>query len=133
MDEFTIQEDNDYGDKVPSLKEIVLLHIRRISNICCEEFTKGYWEEKPIKVGGGIAIMKKYHQDNRESFSNAVDFLLWIVTPMGDDEFKKKYGTFESTETESEKKLKERQLIFRDINKMFERTKFFDSKSGRTE
>ena len=136
MDNFSINDEGDYNDKVPSLKEIILLHIKRISSICCEEFIKGYWEEKPVKVGGGIAVMKKYHQDQRSVFCNAVDFLLWIVTPMGDNEFKEKYLEFENTNTDKESidaRLKESQKIFRDINIMFNRTKFFDTMSGQTE
>lgn len=130
---FTIQDSEDFGGAVPSLKEVALLHIRKISAICCEEFTKGYWENKPVKVGGGIAVMKTYHQDQRAVFCNAVDFLLWLVCPMGDDDFKKKYLEWKGEKTDLDEKLEERKEVFRQINIMFNRSKFFDSMSGKTE
>lgn len=142
-DNFSVQEEGGFNDKVPSLKEIILLHIKKISGICCGEFSKGYWEERPIKVGGGIAIMRRYRPDQRAAFSNAVDFLLWLVYPLSDDTFKNKYkpedNKEEKTEDNKEEKvnwekiLKERKEIFREINLMFERTNFFDMKSGQTE
>lgn len=130
---FTIQDGDDFGTAVPSLKEVALLHIRKISGICCLEFTKGYWEEKPVKVGGGIAVMRVYHPDQRAVFCNSVDFLLWLVYPMSDDDFKKKYKDWKEDKTEWEEKLEERKEIFKEINIMFNRVKFFDSMSGHTE
>lgn len=130
---FTIKDGDEFGTAVPSLKEVALIHIRKISGICCEEFTKGYWEEKPVKVGAGIAITRTYHQDNRAVFCNAVDFLLWLVFPMSDKEFKDKYVNFKETKTELDDKLAERKEIFKEINIMFNRTKYFDSLNGQTE
>lgn len=144
---FSVQEESDYSRGIPSLKEIVLLHIRKLSEICCQEFTKGYWEEKPIKVGSGMAIMRVYHSDQRAVFCNAVDFLVWLVYPTADESFKNKI-VFETPkdkkeetdfilvndeETDLDKKLKIRKEVFREINIMFERTNFFDGQSGRKE
>lgn len=130
---FTIQDTDDFGGAVPSLKEVALLHIKRISNICCMEFTKGYWEEKPLKVGGGVAITRTYHPDQRAVFCNAVDFLLWIVIPMGDKVFIEKYTKWEGKGETWEEKIEDRKKVFRDINIMFARCKFFDNMSGVTE
>jgi hypothetical protein len=132
-EDFSVKEEGEFGQQVTSIKEICLLHIRKISEICCNEFTKGYWEERPIKVGGGIAITKTYKTDQRAVFCNAIDFLLWIVYPMSDDDFKKKYKDFNDSKTDWEEKLKERKEIFREINLMFNRLKFFDSQQGLTE
>lgn len=131
---FSVQDEGDFSQGIPSIKEIALLHIRKISQICCSEFTKGYWEERPIKVGGGIAVMRTYHEDNRAVFCNSVDFLLWIVLPYSDSDFKTKYKDFDEGEEEDwDKKIKKRKKIFKEITLMFERTNFFDAMSGKTE
>lgn len=137
---FDVQEEGDFGQNIASLKEIALIHIRKISGICCNELIKGYWEEKPVKVGGGIAIMRRYNPDGRATFCNAVDFLLWIVAPLADTDFKTKYlskelnfFTDENNKVDWDKRLKHRQEIFRDINVMFNRCNFFDSHSGQSE
>lgn len=136
FNEFKIQDEGDFSDKVPSLKEIALLHIKKISDICCNEFTKGRWEEKPVKVGGGITITRKYIQDQRAIFCNAVDFLLWLVYPYADEKFRNTYKLEETTEEEKkewEAKIEERRKIFINIMLMFHRTNYFDSQTGQTE
>lgn len=130
---FNVQEEGDFSQGVPSLKEIALMHIRKISQICCAEFSKGYWEEKPLKVGGGIAMTRTYHPDMRAVFCNAVDFLVWIVYPTSDSDFKAKAEGITEDEKDLDKKLAERKKIFREVNLMFERTNFFDSQAGKTE
>lgn len=148
---FSIQDESDFNNGVPSLKEIALMHIRKISDICCNEFTLGYWEEKPVKVGGGIAMMRTYHPDQRAAFCNAVDFLLWLIYPMADKTFKDKYKLEEEKSDDEKnknnkddkeeikkekvdwvKRVEERKRIFIDINLMFERKNFFDTMSGHT-
>jgi len=133
---FTVQDEGEFNQGVPSLKEIALIHIRKISDICCNEFTKGYWEEKPVKVGGGIAITKKYNPDQRAVFCNAVDFLLWLIYPTSDSTFKTKYK-LEDYKTEEKKewedKIEQRKVIFIDIMLMFTRVNYFDSNAGKTE
>lgn len=130
---FTIQDGDDYGGAIPSIKELALLHLRKISGLCCHEFTAGYWEEKPLKVGGGIAIMRTYHEDTRAAFCNAVDFLLWLVCPMADKDFKEKYSEWKGEGKEWGEKIEERKQVFRKINEMFASMKFFDSMTGKTE
>ena len=133
---FSVQEEGGFSQGVPSLKEIALIHIRKISDICCNEFTKGYWEEKPVKVGGGIAITKKYNPDQRAVFCNAVDFLLWLIYPTSDKDFKDKYNLEEykkEATTEWEAKIEERKKIFIDIMLMFNRINYFDAQQGQTE
>lgn len=115
-----------YSNEVPSLKEIALLHIRKISEICCNEFTKGYWEERPIKVGTGIAVMRIYHPDNRMIFCNAVDFLAWIVYPDSDKTFQDLVDKL-TEEKDTDRRLYERKNLYQEMNKMFKRVNFFDS------
>jgi len=73
-----------------TLKFIVLQHINRISQLTCQEFTGGYWEEKPFKTPGGVMFSREYHQDIREAYVNAVDFLIDVLEPKGDKIFKAK-------------------------------------------
>lgn len=133
---FDVTEEGSFGDNIPSLKEIALIHIRKISGICCGEFSKGYWEERPIKVGGGIAVMRRYVPDQRAVFCNSVDFLLWLVFPMSDKDFKDKYKDFKDKTEDKidwEVRLETRKEIFKQINIMFSRYNFFDSQQGKTE
>lgn len=131
---FGIQEEGEYNNEVPSLKEIALLHIKKISEICCEEFSKGYWEERPIKVGTGISVMRMYHPDGRVRFCNAVDFLAWIVYPQSDEDFRKRVDDLDKgDEKDIDKKLKERKVLFQEMNKMFDRVNYFDSQKGKSE
>lgn len=131
--DFTINEEDSFNSETGGMREIILLHIRKLSGICCNELTKGYWEERPVKVGGGVSIMRTYKPDQRHAFCNAVDFLNWIVYPTADSPYKEKIDDLELELDNIEKKLKQRQLIFREINLMFERTNYFDSKTGQTE
>lgn len=123
-------DSGEYGEKTPSLKEIALIHIRKISGITCQELTKGYWQEKPLKVGTGIAITRVYHEDTRMAYINAIDFLIDIVYAYSDDTFRSYINEIDNeekiTELSVDEKLKKRRVMFREMNKMFERMNFFD-------
>lgn len=62
-----------------TLKEIILRHIRKLSDISCQELTEGYWDERPQQIGENISIIRTYHPDLREAYINGVDFLLTLV------------------------------------------------------
>lgn len=133
-DEIEISEESAYNEKTPSLKEICLRHISKISNICCQELTGGYWQEKPMKIGGGMVITKTYHPDLREAYCNAVDFLFDIVYPYSDSNFKKVFASDYTGEQEDIKqKLKDKRMLFKQICIMFERTNFFAGTEGTDE
>ncbi len=145
-----------------SIKEIILRQLRKIGDLSCREFTGGYWEKKPVKTGSGIFFSEVYHDDVREAYCNAVDFLIDIVYPIGDDDLKKylvKYEKFkvpnlkyrtggEEKETEEDytkelsileknaklkKKLALKRQTFRQINIMFETNNFFKGSLGYSE
>ena len=125
-----ISEESDYLEKQQSIKEIVLSHIKKISDLCCKEFTPGFWENKPQKIAGGIAMSKVYHQDTRKAYSNAVDFLSDIVYPLSDSKFKAFVDDLERKEPidiSADRKMEARRKLFKEINKMFERMNFFDT------
>lgn len=127
-----------------SLKQIVLRVIRKLSDISTQEMVAGYWDERPMKVGDEVAIIKTYHPDLRESFINGVDFLLNLIPhcPEEDTEgnFKERYkeiigledGEYrKANEEEWSKddwtltKLKNRREIFKEIMLMLNRIDFF--------
>jgi hypothetical protein len=126
---FSYTEESDYQQETLGMKEIVLRHLRKIGDLCCQELTGSYWEKKPMKTQGGIIFTEVYHPDLREAYCNAIDFLIDVLYPTSDPEFKKYIDTNESIITNmdiKEKLLKKRQT-FRVINIMFERTNYFNS------
>lgn len=114
MTEDTVEViEEGYGVKSEmSIKEIILRHLRKISDISSQELTPARWEKRPIKIGEGVSIMEKYHPDLREAYINAVDFLLDMVSPYKHQEGDKK--TFK----EALKKLKQSEdNKFKTLNK----------------
>ena len=53
-----ISDSADYSNEQSSIKEIIIRHIEKISNLTCKEFIGGYWEQKPVSVGGGVMMVK---------------------------------------------------------------------------
>lgn len=159
-----VSDDSDdvKGDSL-SIKEIILRQIRKIGDLSCKEFTGGYWQKKPVKTGSGIVFTEVYHEDRREAYCNAVDFLIDIIYPMSDDDLKtylKEFEGFEDKitkkqdedkdvddekevkEEESEevsnkekikRKLKLKRQTFRQINIMFDSNDFWKGIMGYNE
>lgn len=124
----TDEEDEDYNAKEDSINEIVLRQIRKIGDLCCQEFMEGYWEKKPIKTSDGIMFTKEYHQDTMASFCNAIDFIVSLTYPFGDDVYRTKIDELKKlTLNNMKEKLENRQKIFDEINLMFERTNYFNT------
>lgn len=132
--EFDYKEEGTYEKDTNSINEIVLRHFRKIGDICCQEFTGGYWENKPIRTQSGIMFSKVYHEDVREAYCNAVDFLIDVIYPKGDKELKcliEEHDKVKSTDIKS--KLEQKRLIFKEINKMFARTNFWQGAESYNE
>lgn len=135
VEDIEFRDEEEYSSKKGiSIKEIILMHIRKISDICCKEFTGGYWERKPIKTANGILFSEVYHNDVREAYCNAVDFLIDIIYPLGDKELKEYLDNNEGFGDKSDtkdfgddikSKLIHKKSTFREINKMFERKNFW--------
>ena len=144
--DFSDESESVVGESL-SMKEIILRQIRKIGDISSGEFTGGYWQKKPIKTGNGVMFSEVYHPDVREAYCNAVDFLIDIVYPLGDKDFKKYLKEFEGfvdkitldnlkkeeKEIDIEKKLKLKRQTFRQINIMFETNDFFKGAMGYNE
>jgi hypothetical protein len=144
VEDFEFKEEAEYGEEQKySIKEIILRHIRKISDICCKEFTGGYVEKKPIRMQTGVMFTEVYHDDVREAYCNAVDFLIDIIYPMGDKKLKEYLGEnedFKEDDKEVKKyekdikdKLRLKRNTFRQINLMFERMNFWEKSESSDE
>jgi len=124
-----------------SIKEVVMQHIKGISDLSRQEFTPSYWQKKPLKVGDGIVMSETYHEDKRLAYCNAIDFLHDLMMPYADEEFKKTLELLDESEnkrfeehkekkqTEDEwiwVKLSLRRTLFGKIIMMIHRIKFFE-------
>lgn len=126
-----------------TLKEVITRHIKKISDLCCKEFTGSYWEKKPIRTANGIMFSEIYHDDKREAYCNAIDFLIDILYPIGDEKFKEYLKKYEGYDEESNKKdetsleigqkIKLKRETFRQINLMFNRIDFWSGSGGYDE
>jgi len=87
-----------------TIKEVIIMHIKKISDLSTKEMTPSYWQKKPMKMGDGVAIVETYHADGRLAYCNAVDFLLDLLMPKADKKFKE---ALELINEEEENKFKE--------------------------
>lgn len=138
VDDIEFKDESEYGSEEKiSMKQIILRHIRKISDLCCKEFTGGYWEKKPMKTGSGIFFSETYHEDIREAYCNAVDFLIDVIYPFGDSDLKKYLDANEKIEKDWKDDIKGRLIqkkkTFREINFMFERTNFWQGSESYSE
>lgn len=121
-------EDFNAPNGETSIKEIVLRQIRKIGDICAKEFTGGYWQERPVKTAGGVMFTKEYHEDVREAYCVAVEFIVDLVYSYADETLKKAIDAEETKkELEIKEKLSSRRKIFRELNCFFNRDDFFSS------
>jgi len=135
-----------------TLKEIVLRHIRKLSDISCQELTPGYWNEMPKQIGESIAIVREYHPDLRAGFINGVEFLLTLVrhciSQDTEGDFEKVLVNIESRESIDFKKADDegwsgddwtltklgyRKELLKEIMLMLDRIDFFSGSDGGIE
>jgi hypothetical protein len=128
-------EEDEHVSEQQSIKTIILRQINKIGDICSKEMIEGYWQIKPVSVGGNVSYTRTYNDDSRKAYCNSVDFIIDLTYPLGDTPYKKVIDDNESmTELKDvEEKLKRYKKIFREINKMFERMNFFNTDLGITE
>ncbi len=137
MVDFDVKEESEYStDNGLSIKQIILRHLRKIGDICCQEFTGGWWEKKPIRTSNGVMFSEYYHADVREAYCNAIDFLIDIIYPLGDKALQDYIDENEKVDAEIsdiKEKLKRKKMTFREINQMFERTNFWEGSESYNE
>ena len=131
-------------DKVLSIKQIGLVHIKKIADLVTQELTPGFWEKKPMQVSSGVIMIEKYHPDLRIAYCNAMDFLIDLVYPYCTDkdgdfkEFADKHIYTEEMEfilniDNINVRMMRRRLAFRKMNIMFEKTNYFESGESYSE
>ena len=128
-DIIAVDQDEEGGEEnsAQTINEIILRQIRKIGDICSAELTEGFMQKRPIKTAGGMIFTEEYHEDKREAYCEAVSFIIDLVYATSDDEFRKKVDVVELKAPSQPEKLKEYKILFREINKMFERTEYFDT------
>lgn len=124
-----------------TIKEVIIMHIKKISDLSCKEFTPSFWSKKPMKMGDGVAIVETYHPDTRLAYVNAVEFLLDLLMPKSDKKFKEALKIIQETEVESFKehkdeeksqdewvwiKLQLRRTLFGEIILLIDRIRLFE-------
>lgn len=132
----SFSEESSVNEEKLTLKEIMLRHIRKISDICSKEFAHGYWKKKPFKTSDGIVFVEERIEDSREAYSNAVDFLIDLALPQSDNIFKnfvKDNDKDYSGEYNKEERMKTRRKIFKSMNEMFVRLNFFSQSDSQSE
>ena len=103
--QFVDPEEYSSGKDGLTFRQIVLNHLAKISSICAKEMKSGYWQKRPIAVGGGVYPSETYIEDGRKAYINAVDFFHDILLPKFDEEIGKE---LEEIDKNYEKKLKEK-------------------------
>lgn len=78
---------NYMKDKI-TFRDIILTHLRKISQFASVEFRGGYWEIKPDPKPNSNIDYKIYIPDTREVYSNAVECLADMLAPYFDKEMK---------------------------------------------
>lgn len=72
-----------------TFKDIILQHLKKISQLASVEFRGGYWETKPSPNPNSNQDYRIYIPDTREVYSNAVECFADMLAPYFDDEMKK--------------------------------------------
>jgi len=141
MPEFIEGEMSEFGggEKL-SLKPAILKQVQKIMDYYSRELTPSYYEERPVKVGDSMSIVRVRKEDLRIAYCNAVDCLVDTILPEADEEFKDKLKDIEEEESEIIKEGKDEQAlwdkiqikkkIYRQIMFLFWRVDYFKSEEG---
>lgn len=105
-----IDAEEQFSDfsKGMTFQQLILMHLHKISVICTQEFTKGFWTTKVISSGGSHTSAKYekiYHPDLRDSYVNAIGFLHDMLIPHFDKAMEKKSEDIEKSISEKRSKL----------------------------
>lgn len=121
-----IDADSDisFNNKDFSFKQLVLNHLASISRITSKEFFKGYWERRPVSIGGGTSWVEKYHEDGRLAYINAIDFLYDLLLPHFDKDMTIDDIDYGNYNTDQQVPLKRK--VFQRLSKLLERKGYFE-------
>lgn len=97
---------NYLKDKL-SFRDIILNHLRKISQFSSVEFIGGYWEDKPVMSPNSNMAIKVYVPDTREIYSNAVECFADMLAPYFDKEMKRAEEQAEQEKEQARKEYKD--------------------------
>lgn len=105
--EFVDAEEKFTGKETYSFKEIVMTQLSRITQLSSKEFKPGgYWEERPVIVGGSVYLQKSYVEDGRLAYINGVDVFGDLLLGKFDKIMKEEIKKLELEETKSFEEIK---------------------------
>ena len=125
-----------------TFREIVMNHLRKITQLCCVEFRGGFYIEKIHTAGGGSYKETIYIPDTRETYINAVNMLHDLLLPIFDKQMKSKSKilemkyqnkSIENTTSQSKgKKAKEKleikRELFQELSHLLKRLRYLEGK-----
>ena len=120
-----------------SFREIILQHLKRITEFSSVEFRGGYWEQKIVPMGNSGMTQKVYVPDTRDVYSNSVEVLGDLLFPHYDEEMKehdkKIQGRIDDTPTKDKSleewshfKRKIMRELFRQISCFLKRRRYLE-------
>jgi len=102
MEKDEIGEDFEFSTKPSSFKEIVMEHLKRITQLSSVEFRGGYYNSFKAKTG---EIHETYVPDSREVLSNAIYCMGQLLILKFDDEVKPAIKKFNKDRVELKQKF----------------------------
>lgn len=133
-----IDAEQVWNKEVSSMKELIMRHLGKISEISSKEFCGGYWNSY-----GNNPVNHTYVPDTRDSYVNAIDFLYDVLYPRFDEEMKEADKKITKEENEAFEEIKDdvkkqpktkaefylpfRRKMFRALSLLIHRIKLFEN------
>lgn len=117
-----------------SFREIVLLHLQRITALGSVELRGGFWKEKP-RMSHNIAYTETvYVPSTKDSYMNAIDMLHDLLLPLFDKKMKEAIKKLEEEtknmdKSDKEAKLKLKRKLFQQLSLLLNRLRYLEGKS----
>lgn len=119
-----------FGKERLTFKDIILQHLKRISQLSSVEFRGGYFAKKLIPMPSGVTLTsEEYVPDTREIYRNAVDVLADMLAPYFDKtmrESEEKFQKEEKSQKDKNELLKIKRKLFRELCCFLFRKKYLE-------
>lgn len=110
---------------VVSFQQIVLLHIKRITELACKEFRSSYKNIVLTQLGNGLVHKhEQYVADSRKEFCQSVDCLYDLLSSFFDKEMKQADQQLQNDEKDIDKLLITKRKLFRELVALLNRLDF---------
>ena len=125
-----------------SFRQILLIHLMRITKLASTEFRGGFYEktEYPMNTGSTVTIVstEKYVQDSIQVYINAVNCLSDLLSPHYDDAMRSEEGIItqeaqaqnknplDDKDARSKQELANARKLFRALNAFLKRESYFN-------